>query len=1053
MIRIWLFFLVFLPLSQAQAQQTNVTWTSQPGTATEIAVGADGSAWILGTQNVHGGNYFIYRWSGKNWKQIPGWATRIAVEPKGNAWIINNLHEIWRWDGRKWIRMPGLANDIDVGANGAVWIIGTNKAVYRWTGKIWQHSTSGKPARIGVGPKGTPWVINTDGTIWTLNKSSWRKIPGTAREISVGTDGQPWVVGTDKVGKNYGVWRRVGNKWKKHNGALVRMATGPDNRLWGIKADKTIITGRIAKGAQRPAEPPGIVQTTRPLSQKTKDKLKADFSRGYPDIVKSIDFARGHMQGPDIVVNQMLDGQKVSIIIYTPKGKKYRNVAITAAKADLGSILKSFGMPDFFPLGLRNATFIFVPALNGQLGITTSRLPSALAEQIGKVASKIDLKVGLNVFSKIDSKANKTGTKLLSRIGLPSLRDVTVEASLGLGNVITLKKKAPWKNPFGLKNMTVNGFVLQASRASEPDPGAIRKNGKSGKVLPKYVRLSGWGNTRIKGKTYFLFAQHVSVDGAPVGVGYGFNAKSITLQNAAEIASTMPSLNTPALRGATKAPLDQVIIENPRYRKTMPTAYAPPRFKDMMIVAATPNVTLPDRKPLPGLLGESASGTLGPLLYTSGRAKIFGAPVGNVDGRISIHGVRMSAAIGMKKIGPISFKGDLAFNLGPVKSSKTYEHEMTLAGKANLHGFSNIGLVLKAGRDKLSYTVHGSCSKFPADIRGSSPALAFSRIDAFSVRVDPKDCFKKSFEFSVDLNLFPVGKIRRKAQASLSIGASPKDVNYKADFAINKLSFSSGDVQGLPPQNANQLKGLLQSSINDKTPADWYRNANFLASSFNPAAFAKKLRLAGKHIDSVWKALTYVPGHDAGKLANWLVGGGFHPTSVKDALWVLGGVHNGALIARYLKNSGVHIDSVWSALTGLPGGHDPANFAKWLVGGGFHHTSVKDALWVHGKVHNGVLMARYLKNSRVHIDNVWDALTGLPGGHNPANFAVWLRGAGFNATSVKDALWVKGNVTNAKSIMKMLKGAGYPKREITRVVKTIPGAGNVEKMFCKSFGC
>jgi len=557
------------------------------------------------------------------------------------------------------------------------------------------------------------------------------------------------VVGTDKANGGFGVWRRIGKSFRKHKGGLTRIAAGPGNQIWGIRADKSIYAGKLANSAEKPAKSPKTAQTLPPISAQTIKELKATLStsNGYPGFVDAIDYTRGHMMGPDVVINQKINGQKVSVVIYTPKDKKYRNLAITAPKARLGDILDIFGIPDFFPLGLENATFVFVPPLNGQFGFVSSKLPLALRKSVQKVAPKIDLKPGLNLFSKLQSNSTAMGTKLLNLVGLPkSLNDITVEANFGLGNVITLKKKARWKNPFGLKGLSIDGLVLRASRAKEPKPGAFiptkRKTERKPEKLPPVVRLSGWGNTRIKGKTYFLFAQHVSVKGAPVGVGYGFDAKSITLQNAVDIASTMPFLNTAALTGASATPLDQVRIENMRYRETTPTVYEPPRFEDMMIVAATANVTLPDQKPLPGLLGEKILGTPGPLLYASGKGTAFGTKIGEVDARVSVHGVSMSAGIKLKKIGPIPYSGDLTFDFGPVKSSKTFEHEMSIKGKASLHGLKAVDLVLKADRDTWRYTVQGKCPGMPMDIEGASPAHALSKIDDFNVRIRPKNCFK-----------------------------------------------------------------------------------------------------------------------------------------------------------------------------------------------------------------------------------------------------------------------------------------------------------------------
>jgi hypothetical protein len=83
------------------------SWVEMPDVATDIAVGANGSAFIIGKDKALGG-YGVRRWSEtqRAWEPFPGAGLRIAVDPKGSPWLVNESHEIWRWDGMKWVRMP-----------------------------------------------------------------------------------------------------------------------------------------------------------------------------------------------------------------------------------------------------------------------------------------------------------------------------------------------------------------------------------------------------------------------------------------------------------------------------------------------------------------------------------------------------------------------------------------------------------------------------------------------------------------------------------------------------------------------------------------------------------------------------------------------------------------------------------------------------------------------------------------------------------------------------------------------------------------------------------
>jgi hypothetical protein len=65
-----------------------------PGAATDIAVGANGSPWLVGTNTVPGGHP-IYHWTGSSWAAVSGGAVTIATGPDGTPWIINSAHQIY----------------------------------------------------------------------------------------------------------------------------------------------------------------------------------------------------------------------------------------------------------------------------------------------------------------------------------------------------------------------------------------------------------------------------------------------------------------------------------------------------------------------------------------------------------------------------------------------------------------------------------------------------------------------------------------------------------------------------------------------------------------------------------------------------------------------------------------------------------------------------------------------------------------------------------------------------------------------------------------------
>lgn len=144
-------------------------WTQMQGKAKDVGVGANGTAWVIGTAAVAGG-YEIFRWANNGWVKTPGGAVRIDVDPQGNAWVVNDLGDVFRFVNNNWVVVPGVkAVDVGVGANGAVFVAGRDGAAYRWDGQAWSNrgtAGSGKLTDITVTPQGAPVAVNEAREIW-----------------------------------------------------------------------------------------------------------------------------------------------------------------------------------------------------------------------------------------------------------------------------------------------------------------------------------------------------------------------------------------------------------------------------------------------------------------------------------------------------------------------------------------------------------------------------------------------------------------------------------------------------------------------------------------------------------------------------------------------------------------------------------------------------------------------------------------------------------------------------------------------------------------------
>jgi len=149
-------------------------WEQLPGTATDIGIGADGSTFIVGTDNVSpSGGKSISKWNGSNWDTMPECAgIHIAVDPAGIPYVTNLSNIVYKYDGTHlWNPINGVsATDIGIGADGSLFVTGTTGAssVSKLNGSnSWTAvSITGTSATsISVRPNGTFVYIDGNGLL------------------------------------------------------------------------------------------------------------------------------------------------------------------------------------------------------------------------------------------------------------------------------------------------------------------------------------------------------------------------------------------------------------------------------------------------------------------------------------------------------------------------------------------------------------------------------------------------------------------------------------------------------------------------------------------------------------------------------------------------------------------------------------------------------------------------------------------------------------------------------------------------------------------------
>ena len=265
------------------------TWVQLPGVAKDIGVGADGSAWVIGTNPVGSSDFSIHKWNGNGWTQTDGGAVRIAVGPTGIPWVVNGVGDIYRRTTNSptsgsWDHLPGAATDIGVGADGSAWILtkthigaGTDFTIMKWDAGLgaWVQADGGA-VRIAVGPTGVPWIVNSVNTIYRRTTNSptsgtWEVLPGLAKDIGISDGSFAWVIGTVANGSNFSIFtwdeqsqilysdgsvaapaERV---WTQVPGAATNISVGPNGTPWVVNAAGVI--SRPAKIALTGAGPHG----------------------------------------------------------------------------------------------------------------------------------------------------------------------------------------------------------------------------------------------------------------------------------------------------------------------------------------------------------------------------------------------------------------------------------------------------------------------------------------------------------------------------------------------------------------------------------------------------------------------------------------------------------------------------------------------------------------------------------------------------------------------------------------------------------------------------
>jgi hypothetical protein len=232
-------------------------WVKLPGSAQDIAAGADGSIFVAGTNGEEDPevleNGKVYKWNSEDWswEELNGQGVRLAVTKDGDPWVVNDEQEIYRRKGGNWEKMPGSGLDIGIGGDNVAYVIGTdndeegNGPVKRWYNELYEWSvTKGRSGvAVDVGPEGVAFVVDSKNDIYRQKGDSWQQLPGKAIDVAVGNDGSVYVCGAkDKDGTLGAIfkWDEENWQWEKTKGFGRKITVDANGVPYVVNKDNEI---------------------------------------------------------------------------------------------------------------------------------------------------------------------------------------------------------------------------------------------------------------------------------------------------------------------------------------------------------------------------------------------------------------------------------------------------------------------------------------------------------------------------------------------------------------------------------------------------------------------------------------------------------------------------------------------------------------------------------------------------------------------------------------------------------------------------------------------
>src|ERR1700761_8582221 len=216
--------------------------TVTPGNFTDVGVGADGSVFLVGSNEIPGTlGYRVYRYVNNELHKLPDCgAIRVAVDPHGTPWVVNYQNQVLIYNNGTWQQKTGgLATDIGTGADGSVYAVSTTVysttggfTILKWNGTSWDTMTDCSGTRIAADQHGIPWVTNKSNIVYQYSGSVlWNPLTAVqANDIGIGADGSIYISAWDTgvYGYEPPIYKYTGSSWTQVNNAFgTSISVGP----------------------------------------------------------------------------------------------------------------------------------------------------------------------------------------------------------------------------------------------------------------------------------------------------------------------------------------------------------------------------------------------------------------------------------------------------------------------------------------------------------------------------------------------------------------------------------------------------------------------------------------------------------------------------------------------------------------------------------------------------------------------------------------------------------------------------------------------------------